>query len=154
LIEKLRAAMPDVALRTTVIVGYPGETNEQFEELLDFVKWAKFDALGCFPFYAEPGTVAADLPDQLPDDIKHQRVDALMQTQQELVFAKMDAQIGRELTVFVDEVYENDAVGRYYGQAPHIDSICKIQNCTANPGDFIQTKITGREDYDFLVESI
>jgi len=152
LIEKLRQATPEVALRTTVIVGYPGETDEQFAELLEFVKWAQFDALGCFPFYAEPGTVAADLPDQLPDEVKHQRVDALMQTQQELVFAKMDAQIGRELTVLVDEVYENEAVGRTYGQAPHIDSLCKIQHCTASPGDFIQAKITARDDYDLVVE--
>ena len=116
--------------------------------------WAKFDALGCFPFYAEPGTVATDLPEQLPDDVKHQRVDALMQAQQELVFAKMDSQIGNELTVLVDDVFENEAVGRYYGQAPHIDSICKIQNCIANPGGFIQTKITARDDYDFIVEQI
>ena len=154
LIQKLRQAMPDVTLRTTVIVGYPGETDERFAELLDFVKWAGFDALGCFPFYPEPGTVAAELPDQLPDSVKQQRVDALMQSQQERVFAKMDAQIGRELRVLVDDVFEGEAVGRYYGQAPHIDSICKIQNCNANPGDFIRTKITGRDDYDFIVEQI
>ncbi|MHC5198829.1 MAG: 30S ribosomal protein S12 methylthiotransferase RimO [Planctomycetota bacterium] len=152
LIEKLRRAMPEVALRTTVIVGYPGETDEQFEELLEFIKWAQFDALGCFPFYPEPETVAAELPDQLPDSVKQQRADTLMRTQQEIIFAKMDAQIGRELTVLVDEVFENEAVGRYYGQAPHIDSICKIQNSNAKVGDFIQTKITARDGYDFIVE--
>jgi ribosomal protein S12 methylthiotransferase len=152
LINKLRQAMPDVALRTTVIVGYPGETDEQFQELLDFVKWAGFDALGCFPFYPEPGTTAAELAEQLPDSVKQHRVDTLMQTQQELVFAKMDKQIGCDLTVLVDDVFENKAIGRYYGQAPHIDSICKIQNCRATTGDFIQTKITARKDYDFIVE--
>ncbi|MEN8126681.1 MAG: 30S ribosomal protein S12 methylthiotransferase RimO [Planctomycetota bacterium] len=154
LIGKLRKALPEVALRTTVIVGYPGETDEQFQELLDFVKWAQFDALGCFPFYPEPGTAAADLSDQLPESVKQQRVDALMQTQQDIIFKKMDSQIGRELTVLVDEVFENDAIGRCYGQAPHIDSICKIQNCNAEIGGFIQTKITAREDYDFMVEEI
>jgi ribosomal protein S12 methylthiotransferase len=154
LINKLRQALPEVALRTTVIVGYPGETEERFSELLEFVNWAKFDALGCFPFYPEPGTAAADLPDQLPDSIKQQRVDALMQTQQELVFAKMDAQIGRELTVLIDDVFEGEGIGRYYGQAPHIDSICKIQNCNAEVGDFIKAKITGRDDYDLIVEQI
>ena len=154
LVNKLRRAMPDVALRTTVIVGYPGETDEQFTELLEFVKWANFDALGCFPFYPEPRTTAAELPDQLPDSVKQQRVDALMQTQQELAFAKMDTQIGRELTVLVDDAFEGEGIGRYYGQAPHIDSICKIQNCNAEVGDFIQAKITARDDYDLLVEQM
>lgn len=154
IINKLRQALPDVALRTTVIVGYPGETDEQFQELLDFVKWAEFDALGCFPFYPEPGTAAAELPDQLPDSVKQQRVDTLMQTQQELVFAKMDSLIGRELTVLVDDVFEGEGFGRYYGQAPHIDSICKIQNCNAAGGDFIRAKISARDDYDFIVEEI
>ncbi|RKY08747.1 MAG: 30S ribosomal protein S12 methylthiotransferase RimO [Planctomycetota bacterium] len=154
LINKLRQAMPDVALRTTLIVGYPGETDEQFAELLEFAKWAEFDALGCFPFYPEPDTAAAELDNQLPDSVKQQRLDTIMQTQQELVFAKMDTQIGRNLTVLVDDVFENEAIGRYYGQAPHIDSICKIQNCNATGGEFIKTKITAREDYDFIVEGI
>ncbi|OQY03726.1 MAG: ribosomal protein S12 methylthiotransferase RimO [Planctomycetales bacterium 4572_13] len=152
LISKLRQAMPDVVLRTTLIAGYPGETDAQFDELLEFIKWAEFDALGCFPFYPEPSTAAAELADQLPDSVKQQRVDTIMRTQQERVFAKMDTQISRELTVLVDEVFENEATGRYYGQAPHIDSTCKIKNCPANPGDFIQTKITARDDYDFLVK--
>ncbi|MHC4961930.1 MAG: 30S ribosomal protein S12 methylthiotransferase RimO [Planctomycetota bacterium] len=154
LINKLRQALPEVALRTTVIVGYPGETDERFSELLEFVKWAKFDALGCFPFYPEPGTVAAELADQLPDSVKQERVDALMQTQQELVFAKMDRQIGREMNVLVDDAFEGEGIGRYYGQAPHIDSICKIQNCQAAVGDFIQAKIIGRDDYDFVAVPI
>ncbi|MHC5158534.1 MAG: 30S ribosomal protein S12 methylthiotransferase RimO, partial [Planctomycetota bacterium] len=125
-----------------------------FSELLEFVKWAKFDALGCFPFYPEPGTVAAELADQLPDSVKQERVDALMQTQQELVFAKMDRQIGREMNVLVDDAFEGEGIGRYYGQAPHIDSICKIQNCQAAVGDFIQAKIIGRDDYDFVAVPI
>lgn len=154
LIEKLRQAIPTVTLRTTVIVGYPGETGQQYQELLEFVKWAQFDALGCFTFYPEPGTAAADLPKQVPDVVKQQRMDTLMRTQQERVFAKMGSRIGDELTVLVDEVFENEAVGRYSGQAPHIDSICKIQNCQANPGDFIQANITARDDYDFIVEQI
>ena len=94
------------------------------------------------------------MDNQLSDSLKQQRVETLMQTQQELIFAKMDKQIGRELTVLVDEVFENEAVGRYYGQAPHIDSVCKIQNCNAASGNFIQAKITARNGYDFLVEPI
>lgn len=154
LVEKLRKAMPDIVLRTTVIVGYPGETEAQFEELLDFIRWAGFDALGCFPFYPEAGTPAADLPGQLPDAVKQERLDILMQTQQELVFRKMDAQLGRPLTVLVDEAFDNQAVGRFYGQAPHIDSFCKIQNAAVEPGQFIQTRVIGRDGYDFIVHPL
>ena len=104
LIEKLRADIPGLVLRTTVIVGYPGETDGQFSELLDFVKWAKFDALGCFMYYPEAGTPAAELPGQLPGEIKRQRYEELMTAQQEIVFAQMRQQLGRELLCLVDEV--------------------------------------------------
>lgn len=154
LIEKLRQAMPDVVLRTTVITGYPGETEAQFAELLDFVQWAQFDALGCFPFYPEPGTVAAALPGQLPDAVRHERADAIMKAQQASVFAKMEGQIGNTVTVLVDELFENEAVGRYYGQAPHIDSICVIENPSADRGDLIAAEIIARNDYDFIVRQI
>lgn len=154
LIDKLRAAIPEVVLRTTVIVGYPGETEEQFNELLDFIDWAKFDALGCFPYFAEKDTSAAALPNQIPDAVKDQRVDALMNRQQQIIFDKMDRQIGRNVTVLIDEVHDDYAVGRYYGQAPHIDSVCVIENCTEHTGRFINTQITGRNDYDFTVKQI
>lgn len=154
LIERLRSMMPDAVLRTTFIVGYPGETDAEFEELLEFVRWAKFDALGCFPFFAEPGTPAAGLDGQLPDEVKHERVDRLMRTQQELAFAKMDAQMGRELTVLVDEVSGRDVIGRYYGQAPHIDSLCRVHGGRPTPGQFVKTQITGRDGYDFEVKMI
>ncbi len=154
LITKFRAAIPDVALRTTVIVGYPGETEDQFNELLDFIKFAKFDALGCFPYFAEIDTPAAELPDQIDDDVKNDRVDRLMSCQQQIIFDKMDAQIGRELEILVDEAGEDGAVGRYYGQAPHIDSVCHITHCTAHTGRFIRAKITARDNYDFITEQI
>ena len=154
LIERLRTLMPDVVLRTTVIVGYPGETETEFEELLEFVRWARFDALGCFPFFAEPGTPAADLEGQLPDAVKQERVDRLMRAQQELLFAKMDGWAGKELTVLVDENGPEGAVGRYYGQAPHIDSVCLIENDDVEPGAFIKARVTGRDGYDFSVEKI
>ena len=88
--------MPDAVLRTTIIVGFPGETDEQFEELLEFVKWAKFDALGCFTFYAEEGTAAAAMPDQVPEKIKQQRADRLMQAQQKIAFAANRKRIGTD----------------------------------------------------------
>jgi ribosomal protein S12 methylthiotransferase len=154
LIERLKALIPDAVLRTTVIVGYPGETEAEFEELLDFMRWARFDALGCFAFSAEAGTPAAQLAGQIPEAVKQERVDRLMQTQQTLAFEKMDAQIGRPLTVMVDENGPDGGIGRYYGQAPHIDSVCLIEDSTDEPGTFIQTRITGRHGYDFCVKKI
>ncbi len=152
LIEKLRAAMPDVVLRTTVIVGYPGETEEQFGELLDLIKWARFDALGCFTFYPEPGTVAATLDGQVAEEVKEARADAVMETQQQIAFEKIDSMVGSEVVCLIDD--GEDAVGRYYGQAPHVDSICFIDECSGQPGDIIRAEVTGRDGYDLLVRQI
>ena len=159
LIEKLRSSLPDIILRTTLIVGFPGETEQQFAELLDFVRWAEFDALGCFQFYPEAGTPAADMPGQIPGDVKQQRVKELMLTQQEIAFAKNKNRTGSELFCLVDSAPDlirgsSTARGRFYGQAPDIDSICIIENCSANPGQFINTRVVGSKDYDLLVQQI
>jgi ribosomal protein S12 methylthiotransferase len=161
LMDKLRTAIPDIVLRTTMIVGFPGETDRQFEELLDFVRWAKFDALGCFKFYPEAGTDAANMPDQVPDDIKRQRFDELMRCQQEIAFAKNQSRIGSEIICLVDSV-DNKFLskGRFYGQAPDIDSLCLIKtgnrhkNRPPRPGQFIRTKVVDTSDYDLIVEQI
>jgi len=155
LIEKLRRAMPDIILRTTLIVGFPGETDRQLEELVNFVKWARFDALGCFKFYPESGTPAAEMPGQLPDEVKQQRLDELMLTQQEIAFARNRDRLGEKFTCLVDSVdTEGLDKGRYYGQAPDIDSVCIIKHCPAQPGQFIEAKVVGTQDYDLLVEKI
>jgi len=155
LIEKLRSVIPDVVLRTTLIVGFPGETEQQFNELLEFVKWVKFDCLGCFRFYPESGTPAAEMLGQLPDHIKQQRLEELMLTQQKIVFAKNKTRIGSKLTCLVDSVdSEGAGQGRFYGQAPDIDSICIIRNCSASPGKFINAKVVGIKDYDLIIEQI
>jgi ribosomal protein S12 methylthiotransferase len=155
LIEKLRRAMPDVALRTTIIAGFPGESDEQFEELLDFVRWAKFDALGCFGFYAEEGTAAAQMPGQVSEVVKRERVDRLMLAQQEIAFSKGPERMGRELVCLVDEPDGSGlGRGRFYGQAPEIDSICYIEKCSANAGEFISVKVVGTRDYDLVVRPI
>ena len=155
LIEDLRLAMSDIVLRTTLIVGFPGETDRQFEELMDFIRWARFDALGCFKFYPESGTAAAELPGQVPDEVKQQRFDELMLTQQKIAFAQNKDRIGDKVTCLVDSVDpEGLATGRYYGQAPDIDSVCIIKHCSAKPGQFITTKIVGTQDYDLLVKQI
>ena len=155
LVENLRLRIPDIVLRTTLIVGFPGETDRQFNELLDFVKWAKFDCLGCFKFYPEPGTAAAEMPNQLPDHIKQQRLEQIMLTQQEIAFAGNRNRIGSKLTCLVDSVdSEGIGQGRFYGQAPDIDSTCIIESCSANPGDFIETKVAATNRYDLIVEQI
>jgi len=155
LIENLRHSICDVVLRTTLIVGFPGETEQQFAELLEFVQWAEFDALGCFQFYPESGTEAAEMPDQVPAKIKQQRVEELMLTQQKIAFARNKSRIGSELTCLVDSVDDQgNGKGRFYGQAPEIDSLCIIQNCIAKPGQFIRTKVVGTKDYDLIVEQI
>lgn len=155
LIEKLRSVMPDVVLRTTVIVGFPGETESQFDELLDFIRWAKFDALGCFTFYPELETAAAELPGQIPQAVKDQRAEKLMLTQQQIAFALGKNRIGQELTCLVDEVDENGVCyGRFYGQAPHIDSICIIRDCHERTGSFLETKVTDTKDYDLVTRAL
>jgi len=134
LIEDLRAAMGDVALRTTMIVGFPGESDEHFEELLDFVRTVKFDALGCFGFYAEEGTPAAKMAGQVHEAVKNERVERLMLTQQEIALEKGRDRIGQELVCLIDEVDENGlGHGRFYGQAPEIDSICYIEGVPRGP---------------------
>lgn len=155
LIEKVRSSMDDVVLRTTLMVGFPGETDKQFDALIDFVRWAQFDALGCFPFYPEAGTPAAEMPGQIPETVKQQRLDELMVTQQKIAFARNENRLGRTLTCLVDSV-ERDGLyrGRYYGQAPDIDSICFVRNGSAKPGQFIEAKVIGSSDYDLLVEQI
>jgi len=154
LIDNLRAAVPDVTLRTTLIIGFPGETDEEFAELLDFVKWANFDALGCFAYCREPGTPAAELPDQIPEHIKQQRLEEIMLAQQEIAFAGNTERIGDKLACLVDSADNNTARGRYYGQAPEIDSVCIIKNCSAKPGEFVKTRVVATKDYDLIVEQI
>jgi ribosomal protein S12 methylthiotransferase len=161
LIEDLHSAIPDIVLRTTIIVGYPGETDRHFNEVLDFVRWARFDALGCFRFYPEAGTAAAEMPDQVPDEIKQQRLDELMLCQQEIAFEKNRSLVHSEITCLVDSVdSEFLAEGRYYGQAPEIDSLCLIETGNRRkkhpvlPGKFVRTKVIGTKDYDLIVEPI
>jgi len=155
LIENLRINLPDIVLRTTLIVGFPGETDRQFNELLEFIKSAKFDALGCFRYYPESGTKAAKMPRQVPEQIKQQRLEELMLTQQKIAFAKNFEHIGTKLTCIVDSVDNKGmAQGRFYGQAPDIDSICIIKNCSAKPGQFIDMKVIDTKDYDLIVKQI
>jgi len=165
LLDRLRAALPDIVLRTTLIVGFPGETPEEFQELLEFVRRACFDALGAFPYFPEAGTPAATFPDQVPEEVKQARLEELMLTQQEIAFAKNAERIGSRLTCLVEEAgrpsrrrgsRRSSAVGRgrFYGQAPDIDGLCRIRRGTAPPGEFIETRVLGTDAYDLVVEQI
>jgi len=155
LIGDLRSTIPDIILRTTLIAGFPGETDSEFAELLDFIKWARFDALGCFKFYPESGTIAAQLSDQVPDRLKSRRLDQLMRAQQDIAFAKNEDRIGTELTCLVDSVDKNGITqARFYGQAPEVDSVTIIENCSARPGRFVKVRVIGMKDYDLLAEQV
>jgi len=155
LIGRLREAMPDVVLRTTLIVGFPGETDRHFEQLLKFIRWARFDALGCFEYYAEPGTRAARMPGQVPQQIRRQRREAVMLTQQPIAFARNTERVGANLQCLVEQLQgHNKATGRFYGQAPEVDGLCLIEQCAAEPGDFVDVEVVGTAGYDLIVRQI
>jgi len=165
LVERLRAAMSDIVLRTTVIVGFPGETQRDFEELSEFIRAARFDALGAFTYFPEAGTPAAEMPDQVPDEVKQERFDELMLVQQGIAFAGNEARIGGKLTCLVDSRDGGSGCGkkrrsrpvgrgRFYGQAPDIDGICTIRDCSGLPGQFVDVEVVGTQDYDLLVRQL
>jgi ribosomal protein S12 methylthiotransferase len=131
LISKLRAAIPDLSLRTTLMVGFPGETESDFESLLEFVKFAKFDNVGAFTFYREAGTPSYDLPNQISDEVKQQRYAELMALQKQVQKKILKSRIGQTLPVIIDgfsELTKNGRIyrGRHYGQAPDIDGMTYV----------------------------
>ncbi len=151
LLDKLRTRIPGVAIRTTLIAGFPGETQTEFEELEAFVRGADFEALGVFPYSLEKETPSGRMKDQIADAVKQERVERLMLAQQDVAFKLAQRRVGSTLRVLIDGVDEEGrAVGRHYGQAPAVDSVTRIAPATANPGEFVDVRITGRRDYDLL----
>ncbi len=146
-LEKVRAAMPDVAIRTTFIVGYPGETEAEFEGLLRFVKDLQFDRVGAFQYSFEPGTPSADLPDQIADEIKQERYERLMETQQAISLQRNQSIVGHTLEVLIEGQGDGLTLGRSYRDAPEIDGMVILQG-TAPVGDFVPVKIDGALTYD------
>jgi ribosomal protein S12 methylthiotransferase len=144
---KLRAAMPDIAIRTTFIVGYPGETDAEFEALCQFVRDLKFDRVGAFTYSFEPGTPSADLPDQLPDEIKRERYERLMALQQPISLSKNQALVGKTLDVLMEGQGDGLTVGRTYRDAPEIDGLVVIEG-DVPVGEFVPVRITGAMEYD------
>ena len=153
IIGKLRKEIPDIALRTTLITGFPGETQEQHEELMAFVDEMEFERLGVFTYSPEEDTPAATMPDQIPEEVKELRQAELMELQQEIAFEKAEDMIGRELLVMIEGkvVDENAFVGRTYMDAPNVDGLIFV---TADQelmsGDFARVKVTGANEYDLI----
>lgn len=151
LLERLRKAMPHVALRTTFIVGYPGETDVAFQRLLDFVREVEFDRLGAFLFSPEPGTSAAALPDQVPDPVKEERYRTLMEMQQGISRRKNQALVGRTLDALLEGAEEGLTLGRTYRDAPEIDGWVLIPG-EWPVGEIVPVRITSALEYDLWGE--
>jgi len=149
LITDLRQAIPDVALRTSFIVGYPGETGEEFETLLDFVEEMTFDRVGVFTYSREEGTPAADLPGQLSDQAKEERYQRLMELQQGISLARNQQMIGRTLDVLVEGSGEGLSVGRSYRDAPEVDGLVIVKE-ELPTGEMVPALITGAMEYDLI----
>ena len=151
LLDGLRTAMPDIALRTAFIVGYPGETEAEFQTLLDFVAEVRFDRLGGFLYSPEEGTAAAHLPHPVPEEVKAERLERLMSLQQEISLAINQAQVGRTLEVLVEGRGEGLSVGRSYRDAPEIDGLVLLPG-ELPAGEMVPARITGALEYDLLGE--
>jgi ribosomal protein S12 methylthiotransferase len=146
-VEKMRKAIPDLALRTTFIVGYPGETDEQFQTLLDFVKEMQFDKLGVFKFSFEPGTASEPLGDPIPMEVKAERFKRLMKTQQQISLARNKTFVGRKLDILLEGAGKGISIGRSYRDAPEIDGLVLVKG-KIPPGQIIPVRITEAMVYD------
>lgn len=157
IIEKLRREIPGIALRTTLITGFPGETEEQHEELMEFVDEMEFDRLGVFTYSLEEDTPAANMPDQIDEGIKEDRQADLMELQQEIAFELAENMIGKEVMVMIEGKVadENAYVGRTYMDAPNVDGLIFVEtNEEMMSGDFAKVKVTGALEYDLIGEII
>lgn len=152
LLDELRTTIPGLVLRTTFIVGFPGETERQFRELLKFVEDFRFDALGVFEYSPEEGTPSASMPRQISAKAKAGRARQIMLAQQEIALAANRRRVGQEIEVLVDgQDAQGRCVGRYYGQAPEIDSVCYLRR-PRPAGRFVKTKIVASDGYDLIVD--
>jgi ribosomal protein S12 methylthiotransferase len=160
IVDRLRATIPGLVLRTTFIVGFPGETEAEFEELLDYVKTARFERLGVFPYSFEPDTPAVKLPGHLADDVKADRRDRVMAAQQEVAFTFNRTLIGRDLDVLIDGPAADPALaeaglmsGRTYADAPDVDGVCYVEGSGIEPGDLVACEIVGTSGYDLVARA-
>ena len=150
-IKQWREICPDLTLRSTFIVGFPGETEEDFQMLLDFLKEAQLDRVGCFKFSPVEGAPATEMADQVPEDVKEERFHRFMQLQQEISAERLKQKIGQTLDVIVDEIDDEGIIGRTKADAPEVDGLVYIENLSGTlvkVGEFIKVTITHSDEYD------
>ncbi len=150
-IKQWREICPDLTLRSTFIVGFPGETEEDFQMLLDFLKEAQLDRVGCFKFSPVEGAPATEMADQVPEEVKEERFHRFMQLQQEISAERLKQKIGQTLDVIIDEIDDEGIIGRTKADAPEVDGLVYIENLSGTPvkvGEFIKVTITHSDEYD------
>ena len=148
-----RAVCPDITIRSTFIAGFPGETEEEFEYLLDFLREARLDRVGCFAYSPVEGAQANELPGALPDEVREERRHRFMEVQAEISREKLAEKIGKTLEVIIDEPEDEDgvAVGRTKADAPDIDGVCYVTTDRhLTPGDIVRVRITANEEHDLI----
>ncbi|HHW4402860.1 TPA: 30S ribosomal protein S12 methylthiotransferase RimO [Aeromonas hydrophila] len=154
-IQKWREICPQITLRSTFIVGFPGETEEDFQMLLDFIDKAELDRVGCFKYSPVEGALANELPDPVPEEIQEERFQRFMELQQQVSIRKLARKVGQELTVIIDEVDEEGATGRSFADAPEIDGLVYLNGETGlKPGDMVKVRIDEADEYDLWASLI
>ena len=154
-IENWRAICPDIALRSTFIVGFPGETEREFEELIDFLRAAQLDRVGCFAYSPVEGAAANALPDAVPEEVKQERLTRFMELQAEISAEKLQRKVGRTLTVLVDGIEEGQAVARSSADAPEIDGVVYVEHAKdLKAGDFCQVRVTRAGEHDLWAKTL
>ena len=151
-IKKWREICPEITLRSTFIVGFPGETDDDFDVLLDFIREAQLDRVGCFQYSPVKGAKANDLPNHVADEVKQERWERFMALQQDISAAKLQTKIGQTIEILIDEVDADGAIGRSSADAPEIDGRVFVDGATElKPGDFAEGEVTAADDYDLWV---
>ena len=154
-IQQWRKSCPELTLRSTFIVGFPGETEEDFQQLLDFLREARLDRVGCFTYSPVAGAAANALPGRVPERVKQERQARLMELQAEISAARLAEKVGKSMTVLVDEVDAEGAVCRSMGDAPEIDGLVYVEEATdVKPGDFIRVQVRASDEHDLWAEPI
>ncbi len=152
-IQSWRQTCPDITLRSTFIVGFPGETGQEFDELLDFLRAAQLDRVGCFAYSPVEGAVANALPDAVPEDVRQERLARFMEVQAKISADKLQRKVGKTLTVLVDNIEDNTAIARSSADAPEIDGVVYIEDAkNLKSGDFCQVRITRAGEHDLWAE--
>ncbi len=154
-IQKWREICPEITLRSTFIVGFPGETEEEFQMLLDFIDKAELDRVGCFKYSPVEGAKANELPDPVPEEVQEERFQRFMELQQQVSVRKLARKVGQEMTVLIDEVDEEGATGRSFADAPEIDGLVYLNGETdLKPGDLVKVRIDEADEYDLWASLI